>query len=385
MMTAAVVFELPRVWLMYVFLWMVAMTGSYMLGCITVHQTMYQYGWNFQPRGPSGDTENSSALMGSLKEKERNYGPWPGNNTWREQYFKSSGEIRKTVSEVFTPERDIVLFSNFDKDTRSCHLHGEPFQECRGTTPIKRYRTCAVVGGSGIIKGTGCGPEIDGHDFVIRFNIAPITGYENDVGVKVNMVVVGTFKLHMMKNTLEADPDSLHTLAKWKPEKYMASIEEMLSRLKSYNNSIFFYPKPIFNPMSGRGTGPDMHLKALNDIWKNIGLNITITYNLFNLKDLTVQMLDQLYPKFRAPSVGIITYLQALTFCDHVNLYGFYPLPRDPLNRVVPFHYHNDLLPGNGKIQKPHFYQLEYDLMRELDDKGVLNYSIDKCSQQPVT
>ncbi|CAH1252445.1 ST8SIA2 [Branchiostoma lanceolatum] len=289
MMTAAVVFELPRVWLMYVFLWMVAMTGSYMLGCITVHQTMYQYGWNFQPRGPSGDTENSSALMGSLKEKERNYGPWPGNNTWREQYFKSSGEIRKTVSEVFTPERDIVLFSNFDKDTRSCHLHGEPFQECRGTTPIKRYRTCAVVGGSGIIKGTGCGPEIDGHDFVIRFNIAPITGYENDVGVKVNMVVVGTFKLHMMKNTLEADPDSLHTLAKWKPEKYMASIEEMLSRLKSYNNSIFFYPKPIFNPMSGRGTGPDMHLKALNDIWKNIGLNITITYNLFNLKDLTVQ------------------------------------------------------------------------------------------------
>ncbi|XP_019617706.1 PREDICTED: CMP-N-acetylneuraminate-poly-alpha-2,8-sialyltransferase-like [Branchiostoma belcheri] len=290
MMQAAVVFELPRVWLMYVFLWMVAMTGSYMLGCITVHQT-------------------------------------------------------KTVSDVFTPERDIVLFSNFDEDTSNCYLHGEPFQDCRGTTPIRRYNTCAVVGGSGIIKGTGCGPEIDRHDFVIRFNMAPITGYANDVGVKVNMVVVGTFKLHMMKNTLEADPDSLHTLAKWKPEKYMSSREEILSRLKSYNNSIFFYPKPIFDPRSGHGTGPDMHLKTLNDMWKDIGLNITITYNLFNLKDITVQMLEQLYPRFRAPSVGIITYLQALTFCDHVNLYGFYPLPRDPLNRVVPFHYHDDLLP----------------------------------------
>ncbi|NXL65426.1 SIA4B sialyltransferase, partial [Chordeiles acutipennis] len=43
-------------------------------------------------------------------------------------------------------------------------------------------RTCAVVGNSGRLKGSGHGLQIDTHDWVLRMNRAKIAGFEMDVG-----------------------------------------------------------------------------------------------------------------------------------------------------------------------------------------------------------
>ncbi|XP_075295125.1 CMP-N-acetylneuraminate-beta-galactosamide-alpha-2,3-sialyltransferase 2-like [Opisthocomus hoazin] len=45
-----------------------------------------------------------------------------------------------------------------------------------------RCRTCAVVGNSGRLKGSGHGLRIDAHDWVLRMNQAKIAGFELDVG-----------------------------------------------------------------------------------------------------------------------------------------------------------------------------------------------------------
>ena len=47
-----------------------------------------------------------------------------------------------------------------------------------------RYRTCAVVGSSGNLRGTAFGEAIDAHDAVIRVNAAPLSRHEAAVGTR---------------------------------------------------------------------------------------------------------------------------------------------------------------------------------------------------------
>ncbi|KAM4707188.1 LOW QUALITY PROTEIN: alpha-N-acetylneuraminate alpha-2,8-sialyltransferase ST8SIA3-like [Discoglossus pictus] len=57
------------------------------------------------------------------------------------------------------------------------------------TSPImnKHYNICAVVGNSGILTESQCGPEIDKSDFVFRCIFAPTEAFQKDVGKKTNL------------------------------------------------------------------------------------------------------------------------------------------------------------------------------------------------------
>jgi Glycosyltransferase family 29 (sialyltransferase). len=48
----------------------------------------------------------------------------------------------------------------------------------------------AVVGNSGALVGSELGGEIDDHESVIRFNAAPVEGWEEDVGSKTSLRVL---------------------------------------------------------------------------------------------------------------------------------------------------------------------------------------------------
>lgn len=66
--------------------------------------------------------------------------------------------------------------------------------------------SCAVVGNSGILAGRGLGPEVDRHDVVIRFNFAPVSGYEDDVGTRTGVRIFYNWEtLHSTAALLNPD------------------------------------------------------------------------------------------------------------------------------------------------------------------------------------
>ncbi|XP_055076486.2 CMP-N-acetylneuraminate-beta-galactosamide-alpha-2,3-sialyltransferase 1-like [Misgurnus anguillicaudatus] len=57
-------------------------------------------------------------------------------------------------------------------------------------TSLDRCRTCAVVGNSGNLLKSHYGKLIDSHDFVLRINMGPTKGYEQDVGSKTTHRII---------------------------------------------------------------------------------------------------------------------------------------------------------------------------------------------------
>ncbi|XP_066569594.1 CMP-N-acetylneuraminate-beta-galactosamide-alpha-2,3-sialyltransferase 2 [Amia ocellicauda] len=57
-----------------------------------------------------------------------------------------------------------------------------PGQSPYGSWDPSRCQRCAVVGNSGNLRGASYGPLIDGHNFIMRINLAPTLGYEEDAG-----------------------------------------------------------------------------------------------------------------------------------------------------------------------------------------------------------
>lgn len=48
-------------------------------------------------------------------------------------------------------------------------------------------RSCAVVGNGGVLRGRGYGPDIDDHDYVLRFNYGPVSEHSADVGQRTSV------------------------------------------------------------------------------------------------------------------------------------------------------------------------------------------------------
>ncbi|XP_071964534.1 alpha-2,8-sialyltransferase 8B-like [Antedon mediterranea] len=69
--------------------------------------------------------------------------------------------------------------------------------------PLGTYDTCAIVGNSGVLKHSHCGEEIDEHDFVLRNNMAPTEGFENDVGTKTNLMSINGELVKTITNCFE--------------------------------------------------------------------------------------------------------------------------------------------------------------------------------------
>ncbi|XP_078667021.1 uncharacterized protein LOC144908929 [Branchiostoma floridae x Branchiostoma belcheri] len=311
----------------------------------------------------SESVQNHSKEEEEKKKKKESKEKTYGFSTWKMKKLTDATKIKKKIAETFNVSQDIVFFADYDKHISRCYDNGTFQEGCMGKTPIRRYSTCAAVGGSGILIGSNCGAEIDAHDFVIRYNMPPLEKYEADVGVKANLSAMDNYALRFINHSLVVNP------------------EYITSRYTTYNNSIFFYPKTLYEPKKGKyGLGSYARLKMFRKNIRSHRANITVAYSLRNFKNISGEFMKRIIPDFDSPTVGLMTYLLALTFCDRLNLYGFYPFMTDPQGKPIHFHYHMDQQPDKfSEGQSPHAFVNEYNFMSLLHKRGVVRATVGKC------
>lgn len=109
----------------------------------------------------------------------------------------------------FTLTRNAVKIGQLMHYDYSSHKYvfsiGENFRSLLPeVSPIvnKHYNVCAVVGNSGILTGSRCGPQIEKFDFVFRCNFAPTEVFKKDVGRRTNMTTFNPSILEKYYNNL---------------------------------------------------------------------------------------------------------------------------------------------------------------------------------------
>uniref|UniRef100_A0A3B4Y478 CMP-N-acetylneuraminate-beta-galactosamide-alpha-2,3-sialyltransferase 2 n=1 Tax=Seriola lalandi dorsalis TaxID=1841481 RepID=A0A3B4Y478_SERLL len=168
------------------------------------------------------------------------------------------------------------------------------FQVIPGRSPYGswdpgRCLRCAVVGNSGNLRGAGYGATIDGHNYIMRINLAPTVGYEEDAG--------------------------------------------------SHTTHHFMYPESAKN-LAANVSFVLVPFKTLDLVWITSALStgqIRFMLQYFplsrSLSTTQVQIFNPAFFKYihdhwtqhhgRYPSTGMLVLFFALHVCDEVNVFGF--------------------------------------------------------------
>eukprot|EP00118_Oscarella_pearsei_P028055 m.311493 g.311493 ORF g.311493 m.311493 type:complete len:340 (+) comp73227_c0_seq1:46-1065(+) len=130
--------------------------------------------------------------------------------------------------------------------------------------PLKmNCTTCSLVSSSGRILGQSKGAEIDGADCVLRMNIAPVKGYEGDVGKRTTARILSQFSVKFARNQLLA-AENLRYFIAWGGNVHLgqktANYKKMLEKAIQLPNIGFFrsseeyywYQDKVFENITGR-------------------------------------------------------------------------------------------------------------------------------------
>lgn len=310
---------------------------------------------------------DSSALTGTersrdnIKSNIRPIAKWRHNQTL-------SMKIRKQILHFLDAERDISVLKGtlkpgdiihyiFDRDS-TMNISKNLYELLPRTSPLKNknFKTCAIVGNSGILLNSGCGKEIDSHDFVIRCNLAPVEEYANDVGTKTHLVTMNPSVVQRAFEDLVNDT--------WK--------EKFLQRLKSLNESILWIPAFM-------AKGGEERVEWVNDLIIKHHINVHTAYPSLRLLHAVRGYWLTNKVHIKRPTTGILMYTLATRFCNRIYLYGFWPFSRDLHQNPVKYHYYDSLKYGYTSQAGPHTMPLEFKALKNLHLQGALKLNVGEC------
>ncbi|XP_060948704.1 CMP-N-acetylneuraminate-beta-galactosamide-alpha-2,3-sialyltransferase 1-like [Limanda limanda] len=153
----------------------------------------------------------------------------------------------------------------------------------------ERCRTCSVVGNSGNLKGSEYGDLIDSSKFIFRMNMAPTSGFEEDVGTRT------THHFLYPESAIDLDNNTRLVLIPYKT----LDLQWLISALTT-------------------GTIKHTYLPVVPRIKAN--RDKVLIYNPTFFKYVYDSWLEG---HGRYPSTGFLSLVLALHICDEVSVFGF--------------------------------------------------------------
>ncbi|XP_078663965.1 alpha-2,8-sialyltransferase 8B-like [Branchiostoma floridae x Branchiostoma belcheri] len=263
---------------------------------------------------------------------------------------KNLTRLNESLQRLSTPE-SFSYFLGY-KDRKKCKKR----KACPTDTPVGHYRTCALVGNSGILLKSNCGNEIDSHDYVIRMNMAALKNYEQDVGRQTNLSFINWKRIKELGKEIASKKKR----------------KDVLQHLTLLNGSVFSYVKLKTKDAISA-------LESLETILKNNSLNITVTYSRSNVPLVFTRPLRETFiPRLKSPTSGLIAYILASRFCDIITMYGFYPFATDMRNRTLFYHYY-DTKSVTKSYRSRHNFIIEHNFFTLLHNSGLVRLVTDIC------
>ncbi|XP_071690417.1 beta-1,6-galactosyltransferase GALT29A-like [Rutidosis leptorrhynchoides] len=222
-----------------------------------------------------------------------------------------------------------------------------------------KFKTCAVVGNSGILLKSNLGGVIDGHEFVIRLNNARTRGFERNAGSKTNLSFVNSNILHLCARR---EGCFCHPYGEKVPiMMYMCQMIHFLDYVvcnNSSNKSLLIVTEPQFDVLCAR---------------------IVKYYSVLRFVKETGKSLDSWAGSHDGSnfhySSGMQAVMLAIGICDKVSIFGF------GKSDSAKHHYHTN---QKGELHL-HDYQAEYDLYQDLVERPeAVPFISDKFKFPPV-
>jgi hypothetical protein len=244
---------------------------------------------------------NTTMLRSSpeISQSELTVVALPSNKTPANISHKTPANISPEVNEP-SPEVPPEIPPKSTKESVAIIEHGE----CKKLAQFNLHGShdCAIVGSSGILKGKNHGDEINKHDIIIRMNMGPVVGYEDDVGNRTDIRIINCPTWPAISKRTDA-------------EKYA-----YLKKIDTYSN-----PRLIScaGPSSATRWTHAFRNKCLHE------------RKIFSDKQMSKHKSERL--KRYQPSFGFESVVRALHSCSRLHLYG---MSNPGTHKNIDFHYY---------------------------------------------
>ncbi|XP_070546743.1 alpha-2,8-sialyltransferase 8E-like [Ptychodera flava] len=217
----------------------------------------------------------------------------------------------------------------------------------------KMFKKCSVVGSGGILLGSKCGKFIDTADFVMRMSFAEVTTYNDDVGLKTDLVTL--------------NPSLLCS-------NYSGLDERGAVRFKDYAKQQYKNAPVYTSPFSYRGLTTELSFKA-HDTLKPENIKVFFAHPdfIYTMR----KFYQQKNIKETRVTTGLILITAAVSFCEEVHVYGFWPFSEDPDGKTLNYHYFDAYSYPNYL----HNMTAEFKMLVDLHNKGVIRLHVGKCKK----